>query len=72
MRLEDLQRVAYITHIHEAAAKSSEINSMLIEFYEEVCRMAKMKGIELSILFPLHDNIRVIVEDKKLIKQQFS
>ncbi len=67
MKLEDLQRVAYITHIHEAAAKSPDINSMLIHFYEEVCRMAKMKGIELSILFPLHDNIRVVVEEKKII-----
>lgn len=64
MKLEDLQRVAHITHIHEAAAKSPEINVMLTGFYEEVCKVAKVKGIELSILFPSHDNIRAGVEEK--------
>lgn len=50
MTQEQTQRIAYITHIHEAAAKSAQINEMLTLFYTKVCAVAKLNGIQLSTL----------------------
>jgi len=55
MNPEEIERIAYITHIHEASVKSAEINSMLREFYRDVCRVAKMNGIRLSVLNPMQE-----------------
>jgi len=70
MTQEQLQRIAYITHIHEAAAKSKEINDMLILFYKTVCTVAKLNGIQLSILqIPHHTeedkSNSITIEDNK-------
>ena len=50
MDAEELQRIAYITHIHEAAAKNQQINNMLKVFYRKVCVTARLNGIQLSTL----------------------
>ena len=70
MTQEQLQRIAYITHIHEAAAKSKEINEMLIMFYRTVCTIAKLHGIQLSTLQIPHQTEEdksnsVTIEDSK-------
>lgn len=64
--MEDLQRIMYITHIHEAAAKDKHINALLIKFYEQVCLEAKMRQIKLSVLFPLQDELNVVVDSKDI------
>lgn len=50
MNAKEIQRIAYITHIHEAAAKSEQINEMLTLFYKKVCAVAKLNGIQFSTL----------------------
>lgn len=69
MTQEQLERIAYITHIHEAAAKSEQINEMLTLFYKKVCAVAKLNGIQLSTLqIPHVDGSYThsfIVEDKE-------
>ncbi|HPH99922.1 MAG TPA: hypothetical protein PK772_06320 [Chitinophagaceae bacterium] len=50
MNAKEIQRIAYITHIHEAAAKSDQINKMLILFYKKVYAVAAFNGIQFSTL----------------------
>ncbi len=46
----EIKRLAYITHIHEAAIKDAEIDLMLSDFYKKVCSTAERKGVRLSII----------------------
>lgn len=49
---QEEERIAAITHIHEASVKSAEINNMLKDFYKKVRVVAELKGIKLSVLNP--------------------